>query len=92
MALFTFKKDFQMKTIIILILSLFAVQLQAACKCNCDPTDRRLCASQIDLDHPCPGVCASPTPGLAPMLTACPVTKTIDPITGVTIWVNMCNH
>ncbi len=80
-----------MKTITIVILSLCAFQLQAACKCNCDPTDRQLCASQIDLDHACPGVCPSATPGLTPMFTACPVTKTTDPTTGVVKWVNMCN-
>lgn len=81
-----------MKAIILFILSLFAVQLHAACKCTCDPTDRQLCASQIDLDHPCPAVCPGAAAGLAPMVTACPVTKTTDPMTGITRWISMCNQ
>lgn len=80
-----------MKAVIILIICFFSLQLQAACKCNCDPTDIQLCASQNDLDHPCPSVCSSPAPGMAPMFTACPVSRVTDPITGITSWVNMCN-
>jgi hypothetical protein len=80
-----------MKTVIILMIYLFTFQLEAACKCNCDPTDRQLCASQNDLDHPCPALCSPGTPGIGPMLTACPESKYTDQITGVTKWVSMCN-
>ncbi|AMP89395.1 hypothetical protein [Legionella pneumophila] len=80
-----------MKTVLILIIFLCSFQIQAACKCNCDPTDNKMCASQNDMEHPCPSVCASAAPGMAPMFTACPVSKVTDPVTGVTRWVNMCN-
>ncbi|WP_045094548.1 hypothetical protein [Legionella fallonii] len=82
-----------MKAVMILIVFLFSFQLnaQTACKCNCDPTDRRLCASLNDLEHPCQGLCGAPAPGLGPMLTACPVTKVTDRATGVTTWVSLCH-
>ncbi|KGP62661.1 hypothetical protein EP47_10570 [Legionella norrlandica] len=80
-----------MKTVIILIIYFFSFQLQAACKCNCDPADPSLCANQNDLEHPCPVVCSSPAPGMAPMFTACPVSRITDPVTGIIRWVNTCN-
>jgi hypothetical protein len=79
-----------MKTVILLSIFLFSYQLQAACKCNCDRTDRSICASSYDLDHPCGGICPSQTPGITPMITACPLTQFSNPITGIKIWRTIC--
>lgn len=81
-----------MKTIILLITCFLSFQLQAACKCNCDPADFSICASQNDLDRPCPVLCSASSPGLAPMITACPIVKITMQNTGVTRWVNMCTE
>lgn len=81
-----------MKTLIILMICFFSFELQAACKCNCNPADFSICASNYDLDQPCPVICSSAAPGLAPMITACPIVKVTNPNTGVTTSVNMCNE
>lgn len=79
-----------MKTIIILISILFSLSLHAACKCNCDPTDRDICASYYDLDHPCRGLCPGATPGVAPMITACPIQKYVNPFSQAIVWISIC--
>jgi hypothetical protein len=81
-----------MKKIMILIICLYSLQLQAACKCNCDFADNRICASQNDLDNPCPSVCAASAPGVMPMFTACPMVKIIHLRTGISTWVNKCEQ
>ena len=80
-----------MKTVIILISVLFSVQLQAACKCNCDPIDRGICASNYDIDHPCGAICPGATPGSLPMITACPVQRVVNQFSQY-IWISNCNQ
>ena len=79
-----------MKTVIALIIFLFSYPLQAACKCNCDPTDIRICASAYDLDNPCGGVCPSQGPGVVLLRTACPLIQVVNPITGIKQWRTVC--
>lgn len=81
-----------MKKIILLINVLFSFQLQAAaCKCNCDPTDRSICASYYDIEYPCRSVCPGATPGVTPMVTACPVRKVVvNPFSQAYVWVTEC--
>lgn len=79
-----------MKTTIILILSLFSFQLPAttACKCNCDMTDRRVCASSYDLEHPCPGArCPNEV-----ARTACITMKVFNQYKGVYEWQSYCRE
>ncbi|KTD74948.1 hypothetical protein [Legionella waltersii] len=81
-----------MKTIIVAIMCFLSFQLHAAaCKCNTNPADITLCASQNDTEHPCHAVTPSPSLGVAPIFNACPVTKINDPVTGLPRWVTMCN-
>lgn len=75
-----------MKTILLLVMFLAAAPLQAACKCNCNPADRSICASSTDLDKPCGGLCPSQAPDVAPSLTACPMIELVNPVTGVKTW------
>jgi hypothetical protein len=80
-----------MKTFIILISILFSLQvLAAACKCNCDPADRSMCASYYDLDRPCSSICPGATPGMTPMITACPVQKRVNPMSQAIVWISNC--
>ena len=81
-----------MKTVIILISILFSLQLQAACKCNCDPIDGSICASNYDIDHPCGSVCPGAAPGMAPMITACPIRKIVNPFTQAYVWMSDCSE
>ena len=78
-----------MRTVIGLVIILCSFQLNAACKCNCNPMDAGICASLYDLDHPCEGVCES-VPGFAPMRTACSVSLVMNPMTGIKEWRTNC--
>lgn len=80
-----------MKTLIALIIFLCSLPAYTACKCTCEPTDFRLCASLYDIDHPCGSLCSSSaTPGTI-MITACPVTQVINQL-GIKVWVSGCNQ
>ena len=81
-----------MKKVIILISVLLSFHLHAACKCNCDPADRSICASNYDLDHPCVAICPGSTPGGPVMITACPVSKVVNPVTQSYIWISNCTY
>lgn len=76
-----------MKIFMLVILFLMAHPLQAACKCNCNPADNRICASGISLGRPCPSICTN-SAGAMPMNTACPMVEVVNPITKVKYW--MC--
>lgn len=80
-----------MKIFLALLLAFSSLSVSAlSCKCNCNPADRTLCASDYDLDRPCKAVCASGTPALGIMVTACPVVLVPHPFTGVKQWVVAC--
>ncbi|STX41919.1 Uncharacterised protein [Legionella donaldsonii] len=82
-----------MKTFALLILFLFSFQAEAvtACRCTCDLSDRRLCASTIFLDQPCPGICPSQSPEAPPMgNTACPTSKVFNANKNTYEWVAIC--
>ncbi|CAM2761671.1 hypothetical protein [Legionella worsleiensis] len=69
-----------MKLLILLVVCFIPFQLQAACKCNCNPASQTLCASSYDIDNPCPGMCPAATPGNAPLHTACPPVMVYNPV------------
>ncbi len=87
------KVELNMKTFLLLIIIVFPFQTYAsACRCTCDPTDYRLCASDYDLDNPCNGVCPSQGSLIAPIRTACPETQVVNPMTGLTEWRTLCEE
>ena len=80
-----------MKIILLLIGILMSWQSQAAgCHCNCDFSDRNICASSYDIEHPCDGFCPSQGASFAPMRTACPPVQVLNPLTGATEWRMLC--
>lgn len=79
-----------MKILLMLVLVLSPLSMQAACKCNCNPADASICASSYDIDHPCGSICPAQTPGIAAMITACPVSEVTNPLTGVNEWIRNC--
>ena len=81
-----------MKIILLLIGILMSWQSQASCRCNCDFSDRNICASSYDIEQPCDGICPSQGAGFAPMRTACPPVQVLNPLTGVTEWRVLCNN
>jgi hypothetical protein len=89
------KKGISMKILFTLLTLIFcSFPLYSACKCNCNPTDRSICAGGYDLDRPCRGICAvqsaAPTTVIGPMITACPSVQVPHPLTGVKQWVTIC--
>ncbi len=82
-----------MKTVLGVALLLFYLTAHAACKCNCLPFDRSICASNYDLEHPCVSICPGQTAaGFAPMITACTISKAIDSLTGKVLWISSCGE
>jgi hypothetical protein len=79
-----------MRKAILLIIFIFSIHLHAACKCSCDPTDFRACASSYDLDNPCGGMCPSQSPGITPMITACPLSLIPNRISGIKVPISIC--
>ena len=39
-----------------------------------------------DLDRPCGSLCPNQAAGLSPMITACPLVKMVNPVTGLSWW------
>ena len=77
--------------IFILFILSFQLQAQSACKCNCELSDRTLCASLYDLDHPCGVLCNGPTPASPPVgKTACPTSRVYNPDRGTYEWRVFC--
>jgi hypothetical protein len=75
-----------MKIILSVVLILFSFQsYAAACKCNCGPVSRAMCASSYDLDHPCNGMCTSQAGR-----TACPVVEVFNQSKNRKEWITMC--
>ena len=63
---------------------------QSACKCNCLPEERKLCASGYDIEHPCGTVCAK-APVAPPMGNlACPTSRYYNQQKGIYQWVVIC--
>ncbi|MBA2650515.1 MAG: hypothetical protein H0U75_13160 [Legionella sp.] len=82
-----------MKAIIACLLFVCTLESQAACKCSCDPMDRRICAGSYDLDRPCGSICSSgQAPGFTPMITACPVRRVINELTGARELIVECSE
>ncbi len=80
-----------MKKVMLFIIVVFSLQLHAtACKCNCKLADLKICAGLYDIDHPCGSICPSQAPGIETMITACPLTQQLNPVTGATVWVSLC--
>lgn len=81
-----------MKLVALLFVFLFSagIQAQSACKCNCDPSDRRLCAPLYDLDYPCGSLCRTAPNSLPIGRTACPVMKFYNEEKGVEEWRTLC--
>lgn len=82
-----------MKRVAFVCLVLFSAQIHAeiACKCNCDPESITLCASDYDLDHPCPSACETQGQTNMPRgRTACPVVKFYNPDKGAMEWRVIC--
>jgi hypothetical protein len=76
-----------MKTIMALLFMLFSFQLQAACKCNCNPASNAICASSYDLDHPCNGMCTGHV-----ARTACPVVEVFNQSKNRKEWIALCTN
>ncbi|MBA3536357.1 MAG: hypothetical protein H0T84_07095 [Tatlockia sp.] len=82
-----------MKIVVSFFILLFSLQIQAqsACKCNCDPVDRRLCAPLYDIHHPCGTLCRNLGPHSPPIgRTACPTVKFYNEEKGVEEWRTFC--
>ncbi|MBA2710385.1 MAG: hypothetical protein H0U57_07335 [Tatlockia sp.] len=81
-----------MKLVALLFVFLFSAELQAAsaCKCNCDPFDRSLCAPWYDIERPCPSLCRG-NPSLPVGRTACPTVKVLNIDKGIYEWRTLCN-
>lgn len=80
-----------MKTFFLLTILLFATQLQASCRCSCNPDDIRLCASSYDLEQPCPGLCPTPSTLGTPGRTACTPVEDGNDSKGATKWKVVCD-
>lgn len=77
----------------LLLIILLPYQSQAAaCRCSCDVSDLRLCASSYDLDNPCNGVCPSQGSLTTPIRTACPLTQVFNPMKGINEWHTTCDE
>lgn len=83
-----------MKIVALLFIFLLSPQMQAAsaCKCNCDPVDKSLCAPGYDIEHPCGTRCQSLSPTMPIGRTACPTVKVLNADKGVYEWLTLCNE
>ncbi|MBA2656067.1 MAG: hypothetical protein H0U70_03685 [Tatlockia sp.] len=85
-----------MKILSLILALVVSTEVHAvACKCSCDPTDNRTCASLYDIDYPCGVSCntnsISPAGFAVPMgRTACPTVHVYNQDKGIMEWRTFC--